>query len=172
MKGEGFAIIPIKHEHQLAYACNVLNLGNGRIISVHADSARQIVKHPAFKGDVQVGTDCTAAGTAVQGGAVVIIYAARMVWPGSVALVVSTSFAGVQAVANWLSSLEYKPPRLRKTIARFVLSVVMCVVLQVIDFSSVTSMYGSVHCASQVVRRVPSRFVAETPMANGNPEHN
>lgn len=54
MEGEGFSIIPIKHEHQLAYACNVLNLGNGRIISVHADSARQIVKHPAFKGDVQV----------------------------------------------------------------------------------------------------------------------
>lgn len=42
-------------------------------------------------------------------------------------------------------------------------------VLQVIDFSSVTSMYGSVHCASQVVRRVPSRFVAaQTPLANGN----
>lgn len=55
MSGEGFTIIPICHEHQLAYACNVLNLGNGRIISVHAPSARQIVKHPAFKGDVQVG---------------------------------------------------------------------------------------------------------------------
>uniref|UniRef100_A0A383WIV7 Arginine deiminase n=1 Tax=Tetradesmus obliquus TaxID=3088 RepID=A0A383WIV7_TETOB len=84
MRGEGYAIIPIKHEHQLAYACNVLNLGKGRIISVHAPSARQIVQHPAFKGDVQV-----------------------------------------------------------------------------IDFSSVTSMYGSVHCASQVVRRVPRRFVQE-----------
>lgn len=95
MTGEGFTIIPISAEHQLAYACNVLNLGNGRIISVHAPSARQIVKHPAFKGDVQV-----------------------------------------------------------------------------IDFSSVTSMYGSVHCASQVVRRVPSRFVAQTPMANGRPEYN
>jgi hypothetical protein len=35
----------------------------------------------------------------------------------------------------------------------------------VIDFSSVTSMYGSVHCASQVVRRVPRRFVQE--QANG-----
>jgi len=93
MEGEGFSIIPIKHDHQLAYACNVLNLGNGRIISVHAPSARQIVKHSAFKGDVQV-----------------------------------------------------------------------------IDFSSVTSMYGSVHCASQVVRRVPSRFVA--PLVNGIPENN
>lgn len=55
MKGEGFSIIPIKHDHQLAYACNVLNLGNGRIISVHAPSAREIVKSSAFKGDIQVG---------------------------------------------------------------------------------------------------------------------
>jgi N-dimethylarginine dimethylaminohydrolase len=54
IKGEGYAVIPISHEHQLAYACNVLNLGAGRIISVHAPSARQIVTHPAFKGDVQV----------------------------------------------------------------------------------------------------------------------
>jgi N-dimethylarginine dimethylaminohydrolase len=56
IRGEGYDIIPIKHEHQLAYACNVLNLGKGRIISVHAPSAREIVKHEAFKGDVQVGT--------------------------------------------------------------------------------------------------------------------
>jgi N-dimethylarginine dimethylaminohydrolase len=54
IRGEGYDIIPIKHEHQLAYACNVLNLGKGRIISVHAPSAREIVKHEAFKGDVQV----------------------------------------------------------------------------------------------------------------------
>lgn len=33
--------------------------------------------------------------------------------------------------------------------------------LQVIDFNQVTSMYGSVHCASQVVRRLPRRFVQE-----------
>lgn len=36
------------------YGCNVLNLGNGKIISVHAQTARQIIKHPNFKGDVQV----------------------------------------------------------------------------------------------------------------------
>jgi hypothetical protein len=77
-RGEGFDIIPISNEHQLAYACNVLNLGGGRIISVHDPSARQILQHPSFKGDVQV-----------------------------------------------------------------------------IDFSSVTSMYGSVHCATQVIRRTP-----------------
>ncbi|KAI8474870.1 MAG: hypothetical protein J3K34DRAFT_517740 [Monoraphidium minutum] len=81
MKGEGYTIIPISGAHQLQYACNVLNLGGSRIISVHAPSARQIVTHPAFKGDVRV-----------------------------------------------------------------------------IDFSSITSMYGSVHCASQVVLRVPKRF--------------
>uniref|UniRef100_A0A7S0RB30 Arginine deiminase n=1 Tax=Chlamydomonas leiostraca TaxID=1034604 RepID=A0A7S0RB30_9CHLO len=82
MRGEGYHIVPITAEHQLAYACNVLNLGDSRVISVHAPSARQIVKSPHFKGDVRV-----------------------------------------------------------------------------IDFSSITSMYGSVHCASQVVRRMPRRLM-------------
>lgn len=49
IRDEGFHIIPIKNEHQLAYACNILNLGDSRIISVHAPSARQIVKSPYFK---------------------------------------------------------------------------------------------------------------------------
>lgn len=41
--------------------------------------------------------------------------------------------------------------------------------VQVIDFSQVTSMYGSVHCASQVVRRVPRRFVQDgASAANGH----
>ena len=61
------------------YGCNVLNLGNSRIISVNADTARQIVRDPHFHGDVQV-----------------------------------------------------------------------------IDYSPITSMYGAVHCSSQVVRRKPS----------------
>lgn len=78
MRDQGYHIIPIKSEHQLQYACNTLNLGNGHVISVHAPSARQIVKDEVFRGDVQV-----------------------------------------------------------------------------IDFSPITSMYGSVHCASQVVRRKP-----------------
>jgi arginine deiminase len=80
IKAEGYRILPITHEEQLAYACNVLNLGNGRIVTAHAGSARRIVRHEAFRGDVRA-----------------------------------------------------------------------------IDFSSVTSMYGSVHCASQVVRRTPRR---------------
>ncbi len=86
MKGEGYNIIPIRNEHQLAYACNVLNLGDSRVISVHPESARQIVKSGHFKGDVRV-----------------------------------------------------------------------------IDFSSITSMYGSVHCASQVVKRIPRRFSTRMP---------
>jgi arginine deiminase len=83
MRGEGYRILPISHEEQLQYACNVLNLGNGRVISVHPASARRIVRHEAFRGDVRA-----------------------------------------------------------------------------IDFSSVTSMYGSVHCASQVVKRAPRRGLA------------
>lgn len=113
MRGEGYTIIPVKAEDQLVrslgetqetggkttphekgsppspppplpsqlYGCNVLNLGNSKIISVHAGTARSIVKHPAFRGDVQV-----------------------------------------------------------------------------IDFGPVTSMYGAVHCASQVVKRTPRQW--------------
>ena len=29
----------------------------------------------------------------------------------------------------------------------------------VIDFSSITSMYGSVHCASQIIKRVPQALL-------------
>ena len=36
------------------YGCNVLNLGNSKIISVHNKTARQIIKDPHFHGDVQV----------------------------------------------------------------------------------------------------------------------
>ncbi|CAD7696331.1 unnamed protein product [Ostreobium quekettii] len=76
MKEEGYNIIPIKAEHQLQYACNVLNLGGGRILSVHPLSARQLVRSPHFHGTVQV-----------------------------------------------------------------------------IEFSSITSMYGAVHCSTQILRR-------------------
>lgn len=60
--GEGYAIIPISNEHQLQYACNVLNLGDSRIVSVHAPSARQIVRDPRFKGDVQVRVEDEGCG--------------------------------------------------------------------------------------------------------------
>ena len=41
-------------QDQLLYGCNVLNLGNSKVISVHAGTARQIVRDPKFRGDVQV----------------------------------------------------------------------------------------------------------------------
>ena len=109
MKDNGYHIIPINPKHQLVscrwwgchcgprratggknraplpslqeYGCNVLNLGNERIISVHMETARQIVQSPHFHGDVQC-----------------------------------------------------------------------------IDYSPITSMYGAVHCSSQVVKRTPRRF--------------
>lgn len=80
MEDEGYHIIKISAKHQLLYGCNILNLGNSRIIAVHADSARQIVRDQHFTGDVQV-----------------------------------------------------------------------------IDYSPITSMYGAVHCSSQVVKRIPRR---------------
>jgi N-dimethylarginine dimethylaminohydrolase len=58
MAAEGFNIVPISNEHQLAYACNVLNLGDSRIISVHPPSARQIVKCPHFKVCACVSVRC------------------------------------------------------------------------------------------------------------------
>lgn len=39
--------------HSQKYGCNILNLGNSRIISVHPETARQIVRFPGFSGDVQ-----------------------------------------------------------------------------------------------------------------------
>lgn len=78
MRGRGFHIIPVPAVDQLAYGCNCLNLGNGKILSVHAGTARAIVRDPHFRGDVQV-----------------------------------------------------------------------------VDFGPITSMYGAVHCASQVVKRAP-----------------
>ena len=70
---------PSHTQDQLLYGCNVLNLGNSKVISVHAGTARQIVRDPKFRGDVQV-----------------------------------------------------------------------------VDFSPITSMYGAVHCSSQVVKRTPA----------------
>ncbi|KAK9805881.1 hypothetical protein WJX73_000501 [Symbiochloris irregularis] len=80
MRDNGFHIIEIDGADQLLYGCNVLNLGDGKVISVHSGTARQIVRDPHFHGDVQV-----------------------------------------------------------------------------VDFTPITSMYGAVHCSSQVVKRTPRR---------------
>ncbi len=81
MREAGFHIIPVPAAHQLEYACNVLNLGDQRIVAVHPEAARAIVRSPHFTGDVQC-----------------------------------------------------------------------------IDYSPITSMYGAVHCSSQVVKRSRRRF--------------
>ena len=76
---EGYHIVPISRQHQLEYACNVLNLGDSTLLSCHPETARQLVRCPHFHGTVQL-----------------------------------------------------------------------------IEFGAVTSMYGSLHCSSQVVRRTPA----------------
>ena len=49
----GFNIIPISPQQQLEYACNILNLGDGNILSAHAESARHLCRSPHFKGQIQ-----------------------------------------------------------------------------------------------------------------------
>jgi len=49
----GYNIITLTKQEQLAYACNCLNLGGGRILSCHLESARRIVRSPFFNGDMQ-----------------------------------------------------------------------------------------------------------------------
>lgn len=73
---QGYNIIPVSGDEQLNYGCNVLNLGDGNIISIQKTTARKIACSPHFNGTVEF-----------------------------------------------------------------------------LDFSAVTSMYGGVHCASQVVVR-------------------
>jgi N-dimethylarginine dimethylaminohydrolase len=53
MQDEGYAIMPVSSANQLMYGCNCLNLGAGRIISVHEETARQIVNFDGFVGHVQ-----------------------------------------------------------------------------------------------------------------------
>jgi arginine deiminase len=48
----GFKIITISSEEQLEYGCNVLNLGQGRLISTEKQSARRIATDPNFVGTV------------------------------------------------------------------------------------------------------------------------
>ena len=78
VRANGFKIIPVSSAQQLAYGCNVLNLGHSNIIAVHEETARVIAQSPHFRGRIRYH-----------------------------------------------------------------------------DFSSITSMYGAVHCATQVVRRRP-----------------
>lgn len=53
VRENGYNIIPIDGEDQLAYGCNALNLGEGRLLTVHQKTAREIARSPYFQGDVQ-----------------------------------------------------------------------------------------------------------------------
>ena len=53
VQSEGWSIMPVSGEAQLKYACNCLNLGGGRIIAVHKDTARAIANWTEFDGHVQ-----------------------------------------------------------------------------------------------------------------------
>ncbi|CAN8062886.1 unnamed protein product [Agarophyton chilense] len=53
MIDQGFTIIPITGDEQLNYGCNMLNLGNGDIISIEKKTARRIACSKAFEGTVE-----------------------------------------------------------------------------------------------------------------------
>jgi arginine deiminase len=78
LRSEGYHVVPVSREHSLAYGCNILNLGDSNVLCCHPETARQLVRCPAFHGRVQL-----------------------------------------------------------------------------VEFADVTSMYGALHCSSQVVRRTP-----------------
>ncbi len=54
VQSKGYQIIPVSREEQLRYACNVLNLGNGTILSADAEASRKMVRSPFFHGRVEV----------------------------------------------------------------------------------------------------------------------
>lgn len=53
LKQRGFSIIPVSGEEQLNYGCNILNLGNGDVISIEKNTARRIATSPKFEGTVE-----------------------------------------------------------------------------------------------------------------------
>lgn len=42
IRSKGYNIIPISGEDQLKYGCNILNLGQSTVLSVHEKTARQV----------------------------------------------------------------------------------------------------------------------------------
>lgn len=92
----GYTIIRIPHEYQLAYGCNNLNLGNNCVLSVHQPTVDFIKKNPEY-----------------------------------------ISYCKSRNLPNGLD-LVYVP------------------------FRGITRMYGSLHCASQVIYRTPSTPAAVT----------
>eukprot|EP01010_Urceolus_cornutus_P003861 NODE_570_length_1527_cov_155.816644_g431_i0.p2 GENE.NODE_570_length_1527_cov_155.816644_g431_i0~~NODE_570_length_1527_cov_155.816644_g431_i0.p2 ORF type:complete len:229 (-),score=52.19 NODE_570_length_1527_cov_155.816644_g431_i0:30-716(-) len=50
---EGFHIITVTGDEQLAYGCNALNMGGDRVIAVNASVARKMARDPVFDGTVE-----------------------------------------------------------------------------------------------------------------------
>ena len=53
LKNRGFNIIPVSGEDQLNYGCNLLNVGDGNIISIEKNTARKIALSPHFNGTIE-----------------------------------------------------------------------------------------------------------------------
>lgn len=66
VRGLGWNIIEVSGEEQLKYGCNVLNLGNGRIVSSEKETARRISTSKCFEGTVEYidfdGVSCMYGG--------------------------------------------------------------------------------------------------------------
>ncbi|BAM80999.1 probable arginine deiminase [Cyanidioschyzon merolae strain 10D] len=62
VEDQGFEIIPLSLADQMAYGCNVLNLGASHIVSVCSSAARKIVADDRFTGNVEYldFSQCTA----------------------------------------------------------------------------------------------------------------
>lgn len=54
LRDAGFNLVLVGREHSMQYGCNVLNLGDSVVLASHAETARQLVRCPAFHGRVQV----------------------------------------------------------------------------------------------------------------------
>lgn len=53
VEDHGYHIIPVKGGDQLNYGCNCLNLGDGHIVSIERNVARQIARSEQFQGTVE-----------------------------------------------------------------------------------------------------------------------
>lgn len=85
MQDRGYKIIPVSGEEQLKYGCNVLNVGEGNIISIEKSTARRIASSPHFHGTVEF-MDFSAV-TSMYGG---VHCATQVVLRGARSLDVST----------------------------------------------------------------------------------
>eukprot|EP01112_Ceratiomyxa_fruticulosa_P010629 TRINITY_DN2819_c0_g5_i1.p1 TRINITY_DN2819_c0_g5~~TRINITY_DN2819_c0_g5_i1.p1 ORF type:complete len:829 (-),score=201.18 TRINITY_DN2819_c0_g5_i1:70-2556(-) len=54
VKGEGYSIVHVSEANQIEYGCNGLNLGNGTVLSVHLDTAKQLARSPHFDGKISI----------------------------------------------------------------------------------------------------------------------